>query len=204
MIGIIEYGLGNVSAFANIYKKLDVPHKILRNTNDFQKISKLILPGVGAFDHAMNLFNKSGMRETTEDLVMNKKVPVLGVCVGMQMMAESSEEGILEGLNWIKGKVVKFKSENLEEGSPMPHMGWNKLQTNLKDELIDGLHNEMFYFLHSYYLVPADKGGILSSTNYGNSFCSVVKNENIYGMQCHPEKSHNSGIKFLKNFSNIS
>tara|TARA_B100002019_G_scaffold96729_1_gene83253 strand:- start:705 stop:1319 length:615 start_codon:yes stop_codon:yes gene_type:complete len=204
MIGIIEYGLGNVSAFANIYKKLDVPYKILRNTDDFQEVDKLILPGVGAFDHAMDLFTKSGMREITEEMVIGKKKPVLGVCVGMQMMAESSEEGYLEGLNWIKGKVVKFKLEDLENGSPMPHMGWNKLKSSSEDDLIKGLHDEMFYFLHSYYLEPEDRDSILSTTNYGSSFCSVVKNENIYGMQCHPEKSHNSGIRFLKNFSDIS
>jgi len=204
MIGIIDYGIGNVTAFANIYKKLDVPHKILIKEADFQKISKLILPGVGAFDHAMNLFNKSGIREVTEDMVLNKKIPVLGVCVGMQMMAQSSEEGVLDGLNWIEGKVIKFKLENLEKGSPMPHMGWNQLHLNSEDELIEGLHNEMFYFLHSYYLEPEDKNCILSTTNYGSSFCAVIKNENIYGMQCHPEKSHSSGIRFLKNFSNLS
>ena len=204
MIGIIEYGLGNVSAFANIYKKLDIPHKILRNKEDFQKISKLILPGVGAFDHAMDLFTKSGMKEITEEMVLNKKIPILGVCVGMQMMAESSEEGILKGLSWIKGKVLKFKSEDLEKGSPMPHMGWNQLHSNSTDKLIEGLHNEMFYFLHSYCLEPEDKNGILSTTTYGSSFCAVVKNENIYGMQCHPEKSHSSGIRFLQNFANIT
>ena len=204
MIGIIKYGLGNVTAFANIYKKLDVPHKILRNKEDFQKISKLILPGVGAFDHAMDLFTKSSMREITEEMVLNKKIPVLGVCVGMQMMSESSEEGALKGLGWIKGKVVKFKTEDLEGGSPMPHMGWNQIYSNSKDKLIEELNNEKFYFLHSYYLKPKDKNVILSTTNYGLSFCSAVKNENIYGMQCHPEKSHSSGIRLLKNFSNIS
>ena len=108
MIGIIEYGLGNVSAFANIYKKLDIPHKILRNKEDFQKISKLILPGVGAFDHAMDLFTKSGMKEITEEMVLNKKIPILGVCVGMQMMAESSEEGILKASAGLK-ESLKFK-----------------------------------------------------------------------------------------------
>tara|TARA_B100001093_G_C26814415_1_gene1009013 strand:+ start:1482 stop:2096 length:615 start_codon:yes stop_codon:yes gene_type:complete len=204
MIGIIEYGLGNISAFANIYKKLDVPHKILRSSKDFKEVNKLILPGVGAFDNAMNLFSNSGMREVTEDLVLQEKMPILGVCVGMQMMAESSEEGDLEGLNWIKGKVVKFKSENLEPGSPMPHMGWNKLNLNIDDDLTDGLQHTMFYFLHSYYLEPKNQENILSKTNYGSSFCSVIKNKNIYGMQCHPEKSHDSGIKFLKNFSNIT
>ena len=114
------------------------------------------------------------------------------------------EEGVLDGLNWIEGKVIKFKLENLEKGSPMPHMGWNQLHLNSKDELIEDLHNEMFYFLHSYYLEPEDKNCILSTTNYGSSFCAVIKNENIYGMQCHPEKSHSSGIRFLKNFSNLS
>ncbi|MDC1188026.1 imidazole glycerol phosphate synthase subunit HisH [Gammaproteobacteria bacterium] len=203
MIGIIGYGLGNAFAFANIYKKLDVPFRILQKPEDFAGVTKLILPGVGAFDHAMDLFTNSGMREKVEDLVLNKNMPILGVCVGMQMMANSSEEGDCEGLGWIEGKVIKFKSEYLKPGSPLPHMGWNKLTTIGENSLLNGLNNSMFYFLHSYYFTPNNSLGLIGTTDYGISFCSVIKKNNIYGMQCHPEKSHESGVIFLKNFSEL-
>lgn len=201
MIGIIGYGLGNVSAFANIYKKLDIPHNILKKPEDFDGVSKLILPGVGAFDHAMNLFNDSGMREITEELVLNKSIPILGVCVGMQMMAETSEEGECDGLGWIKGNVVKFKTSELDDGAPMPHMGWNTVSTESDHELLTGLKNSRFYFLHSYHMQPENYEYILCKTYYGKSFCSIVKKNNFLGMQCHPEKSHDSGIQFLSNFA---
>ena len=204
MIGIIEYGLGNVSAFANIFKKLEVSYRIVRTKEDFNDVTKLILPGVGAFDHALDLFKKSGMRKKVEELVLQKNIPVLGICVGMQMMADSSEEGDSEGLGWIKGVVTKFQVEQLDPGSPLPHMGWNNLKVNREEKLLSGLENSMFYFLHSYYLVPENLGNIIGTTDYGLPFCSAVKHNNIYGMQCHPEKSHESGIRFLKNFSELS
>lgn len=204
MIGIIEYGLGNVSAFVNILKNLEVPHRIVRTKEDFNGVTKLILPGVGAFDHAVDLFNKSGMRKKVEELVLQKNMPVLGVCVGMQMMADSSEEGDREGLGWIKGMVIKFQLGKLNSGSPLPHMGWNNLKINREEKLLNGLENSMFYFLHSYYLAPDNFGNVIGTTDYGLPFCSAIKHKNIYGIQCHPEKSHESGIRFLKNFSELS
>ena len=149
----------------------------------------------------MNLFNDSGMREITEELVLNKCIPILGVCVGMQMMAETSEEGECDGLGWIKGNVVKFKTNELDEGAPMPHMGWNTVSAESDHELLSGLQNSRFYFLHSYYMQPENYEYILSKTYYGKSFCSIVKKNNFLGMQCHPEKSHDSGIQFLSNFA---
>ena len=204
MIGIIEYGLGNVSAFVNIYKKLEVPCKIVRTNKDFDNITKLILPGVGAFDHAIDLFEKSGMRGKVEDLVLHKKIPVLGVCVGMQMMVDSSEEGRKAGLSWISGRVIKLDSKELDPGSPLPHMGWNELLINESDRILSGLNHSRFYFLHSYYVSLEDSESVIAEAVYGPKFCSVLKSNNIYGMQCHPEKSHESGIRFLKNFSEIN
>ena len=127
MIGILNYGLGNVSAFVNIYKKLGVACKLVEKAGDLIDIDKLILPGVGAFDYAIQCFNDSGLREEVDRLVLIEKVPILGVCVGLQMMAESSDEGVLCGLGWIDATVVKFDSESLPSGSPLPHMGWNNL-----------------------------------------------------------------------------
>ena len=203
MIGIINYGLGNVSAFENIYKKLGVEAGFVTQSADLAKVKKLILPGVGSFDYAMKLFNQSGLREDVSRLVLKEGVPVLGVCVGMQMMASSSEEGNEEGLGWIEGSVVKFDSSTLPIGSPLPHMGWNDLEIVKDDALLDGLSISRFYFLHSYYFAAKNRDNVIGLADYGNKFCCVVRSENIYGMQCHPEKSHSFGVQLLKNFASI-
>lgn len=150
MIGIVDYGMGNIKAFSNIYKQLDIPHKIIKSREHFKDVEKIILPGVGAFDHAMMCLEKSGLLETLNDLVLNKKKPILGVCVGMQMMAKSSEEGALSGLGWIEATVNKFKKEELGGGNPLPHMGWNSIE-HMSDNLLfkDIDVSSRFYFLHS-------------------------------------------------------
>jgi glutamine amidotransferase len=203
MIGILNYGLGNVSAFVNIYKKLGVACKLVEKQGDLIDIDKLILPGVGAFDYAIQCFNDSGLREEVDRLVLIEKVPILGVCVGLQMMAESSDEGVLCGLGWIDATVVKFDSESLPVGSPLPHMGWNNLDVVKEDPLFAGLNDSKFYYLHSFYIVPKNQEEVIGSARYGEKFCCVVRNDNIYGMQCHPEKSHSFGVRFLKNFAEI-
>ena len=203
MIGILSYGLGNVSAFANIYKKLGFECRLVEKLEDLIDIDKLILPGVGAFDYAMKCFNDSGLRREVERLVLVKKVPILGVCVGLQMMANSSDEGALSGLGWIDATVVKFDLESLPEGNPLPHMGWNNLQVLNEDLLLEGLDDSKFYYLHSYYILPKNKEEVIGSALYGKKFCCVVRKDNICGMQCHPEKSHSNGIRFLKNFAEI-
>jgi glutamine amidotransferase len=203
MIGILNYGLGNVSAFVNIYKKLGVACKLVEKQVDLIDIDKLILPGVGAFDYAIKCFNDSGLREEVDRLVLIEKVPILGVCVGLQMMADSSDEGVLCGLGWIDAIVVKFDSESLPAGNPLPHMGWNSLDVVKEDSLLAGLNDSKFYYLHSFYVVPKNHEEIIGSARYGEKFCCVVRSDNIYGMQCHPEKSHSFGVRFLKNFAEI-
>jgi len=203
MIGILNYGLGNVSAFVNIYKKLGVACKLVEKQGDLIDIDKLILPGVGAFDYAIQCFNDSGLREEVDRLVLIEKVPILGVCVGLQMMAESSAEGVLCGLGWIDATVVKFDSESLPVGGPLPHMGWNNLDVVKEDPLLAGLNDSKFYYLHSFYIVPKNQEEVIGSARYGEKFCCVVRSDNIYGMQCHPEKSHSFGVRFLKNFAEI-
>jgi glutamine amidotransferase len=203
MIGIIDYGVGNIKAFSNIYKNFDMPYKIVKTKDDFENVTKLILPGVGSFDHAMTSLQNSGMRETLDELVLVKKLPVIGICVGMQMLAKSSDEGELSGLGWIDGVVKKFDKSKIENG-PLPHMGWNSL--NIKDEksVLSGLDiNPRFYFLHSYYFDCRDKNDVLATASYGEEFGCVVNHENIYGIQCHPEKSHHNGMKLLKNFGEL-
>ena len=204
MIGIIDYGLGNIKAFANVYKNLNIEYCIISKPEHFINVSHLILPGVGAFDHAMTRLNNSGLKSELDKQVLINKKPILGICVGMQMLAKSSEEGKLPGLGWIDGKVRKFKSDTISHRTKFPHMGWN---TVFKDGdsklLLDIEDGARYYFLHSYYFDSTMQQNIIAKTNYGIKFCSIVNSENIYGVQCHPEKSHSNGIQLLNNFSNI-
>jgi len=203
MIGIIDYGVGNIKAFANIYKNFDIPYKVVKNIEDLKDITKLILPGVGSFDHAMQSLQNSGMREKLDELVLEKKLPVIGICVGMQMLAKSSDEGELPGLGWIDGVVKKFDKTKIID-APLPHMGWNSL--NIKDlkKLVEKLDDDpRFYFLHSYYFECNDKNDVVATANYGEEFECIVNHDNIYGIQCHPEKSHHNGMQLLKNFGEL-
>ena len=203
MIGIIDYGVGNVKAFSNIYIQLNIPFKIVKSVDDFLNVSKLILPGVGSFDHAMTSLQNSGMREKLDELVLEKKLPVIGICVGMQMLAKSSDEGVLKGLGWIDGVVKKFDKTKIKNG-PLPHMGWNTLNIEKENKIFDNLEeNPRFYFLHSYYFECNNKEDGIATANYGERFECMVNHENIYGIQCHPEKSHHNGMKLLKNFGEL-
>lgn len=204
MIGIINYGLGNINAFSTIYKNIGIDYTIITRKEELIGIKKIILPGVGAFDHAIKLLNSSGMRESLDEMVMNSNIPVLGICVGMQILADESEEGKLNGLGWIEGKVKRFDANKVIYKTKLPHMGWNTVEQKIPDKLFNGLdNNSRFYFLHSYYFECKDISNSIATTEYGINFSSIVKKNNIYGIQCHPEKSHNSGIQILKNFGSL-
>jgi glutamine amidotransferase len=204
MITIINYGLGNVQAFANVYKRLNIPAAIARNADDLEGASKLVLPGVGAFDHAIELLDASGMRGALEDKVLRQAVPVLGVCVGMQILARSSEEGKLSGLGWIDGRVRRFDENTLQQPPRLPHMGWNDVVPKDNAKLFGGLEQDSrFYFLHSYYFDCASNDNVLATSEYGIAFGSAVHSNNIYGVQFHPEKSHHYGVRLLKNFAEL-
>jgi len=204
MITIIDYGLGNILAFSNTYKRLNVEVKVARKAGDLEGATKLILPGVGAFDHAMDLFQRSGMRERTEELVLGKKVPVLGICVGMQILASASDEGTSPGLGWIQGTVKKFDVTRLPHSTHLPHMGWNDVAPLRQAALFNQLqYDARFYFLHSYYFRCADQGDALAQAKYGDYFTCAVNHENVYGVQFHPEKSHHYGAQLLKNFADL-
>ena len=203
MIGLISYGLGNIKAFENIYKKLNIPCMRVKNPSDLEKVEKLILPGVGSFDNAMSKLIKSNLLDTINHKVKDEKIPILGVCVGMQIMSESSEEGALKGLGWIKGRVKKFKPSSFKSKPFNPHMGWNSISPRNESVIFNNIHSLKFYFLHSYYLDPELNSNIISSTIYGLDFCSAINQENVWATQFHPEKSHDSGIKLLENFSKL-
>ena len=204
MIAIIDYGLGNVRAFANLYTKSNIPFVIAKDTSDLENAQKIILPGVGSFGYAMQLLEASGMQETLSDMVLNHNVPVLGVCVGMQMLADSSDEGNLSGLGWIPGQVKRFESSSLNEEINIPHMGWNNINPVITSGLMEGLDsNSRFYFLHSYYFNCENEDLLLATTHYGSEFACAVHRNNIYGVQFHPEKSHLWGAKILENFARL-
>ena len=197
-ICIVDYGIGNIKAFKNIYDKLNINVEIASKKEQFVNATHLILPGVGTFDWAMSKLNESGLRETLDGLVLEKKIPILGICVGMQIMASQSEEGVLSGLNWIEGKILKLDKDII-----LPHMGWNNVKLSNKSDLFNNIENFEFYFLHSYYYKTEDDKHILSISEYGNPFTSAIYKENIFGTQFHPEKSHKDGIKILENFLKI-
>ena len=202
MITLVNYGLGNVQAFVNIYKRLNIPVVIADSKEKLENAERIILPGVGAFDWAMTLLNDSGMRECLDNLVMVQKRPVLGICVGMQMMARRSDEGQLAGLGWIDAEVKKFDEATFTQKTHLPHMGWN----DVLPKRADGIFKDMvavpqFYFLHSYFFAPSNSCDVLATTDYGSSFASAVRLENVMGTQFHPEKSHQAGIQLLKNFA---
>lgn len=204
MITIIDYGVGNINAFINIYKSLGVDVKIAQNPSELNNATKLILPGVGHFDYAMNKFQNSGMIDKVSELVLIKSIPVLGICVGMQMLATSSEEGKLKGLGWLDANVKKIDTSLLMQKTQLPHMGWNDVEVVKSNLLFRNIETSpKFYFLHSYYFQCNQPNNIIASSTYGNTFTCAVNFKNIYGVQFHPEKSHKYGIKLLENFSKL-
>lgn len=203
MITIVNYGLGNISAFANVFKRLNVPFNVATCKDDFLDTTKIILPGVGAFDHAMSLLQQSGMRETLDDLVLNQNKPVLGICVGMQILAKASEEGGLLGLGWIDAVVKKLDTSLIKDKTKLPHMGWNSIQPSGNVIFNSIKEGDRFYFLHSYYFHCNNSDNEIAVTSYGMRFTSSVNRNNIFGVQFHPEKSHENGIRVLNNFANF-
>lgn len=201
MIGIIDYNMGNLASVYNACHLLDTKAQIVKNPQDLKNFDRIILPGVGAFKDAMEHLISTGMNEAIFEFVKSGK-PLIGICLGMQLLFESSKEfGHTSGLGLIDGEVVKFDKSKMSEDFKIPHMGWNTI-INKEHTLFEGLHNPYLYFVHSYHAVT-NETNIIGKTTYGYSFASAVNKDNIYGFQPHPEKSHNNGLKILKNFINI-
>ena len=204
MIGIINYGSGNIQAVANIYKRVGIAYTIINTKKDFDGVSKLILPGVGAFDATMKVLNTSGLRDALDFNVQIKQKPVLGICVGMQIMSNCSEEGEESGLGWINGKVKKFNISKFTQKPFLPHMGWNTISPVSNSLLLQDIDNFLgFYFVHSYHYETENQESILAQTIYGDVFTSAINHGHIFGVQFHPEKSHANGVTLLSNFSKL-
>ena len=202
MIVIIDYGMGNVGSIQNILKKFTEDVVISSNHEMIEKATKLILPGVGSFDNGMKNLKSFNLLNILNEKVVIEKIPVLGICLGMQLLTKRSEEGVLPGLAWIDAETVKFDFE--KNKLKIPHMGWNLVYVNKQNKLLDNMYEETrFYFVHSYYIKCNNKEDVILKTNYGLDFASAVNKENIYGVQFHPEKSHKFGLQLLKNFVEI-
>ena len=202
MLGIIDYGSGNIFAFQSIYKGLNVPHIIIESEEDFSTCSHIILPGVGDYDETLRLLANKGYIELLENYVIKEGRYFLGVCVGMQILGTKSEEGNLPGLDWIPGNIQEIRPE--QNNVRLPHMGWNSLSITKDSQLIKGINNEEgAYFLHNYEFLPNDKEVIIAKAEYGKEIASIINKDNIFGVQFHPEKSLDNGTRLLKNFSNL-
>lgn len=202
MITIIDYGAGNVKSVQNMLKKIGIESISTHSIKEIENATKLILPGVGAFDYGMKNLASTGIIETLNKKVIQEKTPILGICLGAQMLGRKSEEGVEKGLGWIDMDVKIF---NLDDSSlKVPHMNWSNTTPHKKSKLFENMfENPRFYFVHSYFMSPNNPEDILCTVDYGGNFVAAVEKENIFGVQFHPEKSHKFGMKLLENFSDI-
>lgn len=204
MITILDYGYGNINAIKNIYERLNIPFEFATTQEQILKADHIILPGVGAFDETISTLQGKRFTEVLNRKVLKEKIPILGICVGMQMLADSSEEGKLTGLGWIHGNVKKFDESRIPGKPKIPHLGWNSIEITHDCPLFKNVDSSIgFYFVHSYYYECADETNVICKTLYGKIFHSAVNRENIFGVQFHPEKSHDNGIQLLRNFANL-
>jgi glutamine amidotransferase len=202
MITIVDYGLGNLGALVNMFKRINVDARVESDIAHIAKATKLVLPGVGAFDAAMLRINSiSGLRQTLIEKVQIARIPLLGVCLGMQLLTDGSDEGVIPGLGLISGRVRRFTaSQELK----VPHMGWNVARASAHHPITLELgENCRYYFVHSYYVSVQDPAHSIMRTRYGIEFDSAIADQNIVGVQFHPEKSHNFGMKILQNFARM-
>lgn len=201
MITIVNYGMGNLGSVLNMFKRIGEPAKLAHSPKELIGADKILLPGVGAFDQAMKRINEGGFREVLDQKVLLEKIPILGICLGMQLLTRGSEEGKLPGLNYIPADTVRFPKT---AGIKVPHMGWNRVVFSTPSVLTKDLPEESrFYFVHSFRVNVDDENNSILKADYGIRFDAAIQKENIFGAQFHPEKSHKFGMQLLKNFASI-
>jgi glutamine amidotransferase len=204
MIAIIDYGMGNLGSILNMLKRIGTQAVISSDAHVIDAADKIILPGVGAFDNGMQKLESSGLRVLLEESVLQNKKPILGICLGMQLMTHSSEEGTRPGLGWVEAITKRFNFTGDKINLKVPHMGWNHIRCLRPHKITTGLDLESrFYFVHSYYVDSSDESIVLAKSNHGFEFDSIIQKDNIIGVQFHPEKSHKFGMTLLKNFSEM-
>jgi glutamine amidotransferase len=204
MIVIVDYDMGNVGSVFNMFKKIGIQSKVSSNLIDIDNASKLVLPGVGAFDSGMQNLSQKNLISILNKKVLIDKIPILGICLGMQLMTSKSEEGSAPGLGWFDAQTVQFKFDSRAGNIKIPHMGWNFITIKKDSMLLEGMGKDYrFYFVHSYHTVCNREEDILATTSYGYDFVSAINKDNIYGVQFHPEKSHKFGMKLFKNFAGL-
>ena len=205
MIVIVDYGMGNLGSILNMLKKIGAPAKISSLPEEIGQADKLILPGVGAFDSGMQQIENKGLLPVLNQRALQDGIPVLGICLGMQLLARKSEEGLLPGLGWVEAEVKRFQPVPDNPELKIPHMGWNFADRVKDDPLFKGLEKDpRFYFVHSYYVSCRNQADILATTSHGIDFVAALAHENIRGTQFTPEKSHKYGMRLLKNFAELS
>ena len=197
---VVDIGIGNIKAFLNIFKDLNICVETASKKEQLISASKIILPGVGSFDWAMRHLKNSGLLPILMEKIQAEKTPFLGICVGMQILGFGSEEGAENGLGWIPGSTKKFSFLQLNKKLPIPHMGWNSVTPQKESSLFYKIQKPEYYFLHSYYFSPCEEENILATSEYGIKFASAIQKGNVSGVQFHPEKSHDFGRQLLKNF----
>lgn len=201
MIVIVDIGMGNLGSIQNMFKRIKVEAKASSDPSEIDKASKLVLPGVGAFDNAMQSLHEHGLIDVLNKKVIKDRTPILGICLGMQLLGTESEEGRMMGLGWINAQTVRFQMNS--NGLKIPHMGWNTVEVKGDPGIFAGIDEPRFYFVHSYHLVSNVGSDVLTTTHYGYDFISSVHHENIWGTQFHPEKSHKFGMKLFSNFAGL-
>lgn len=205
MITIVDYGMGNLGSIKNMFKYIGVVATIEDDADKIKNASKILLPGVGSFDTAMKKINESDLKEVLSEKALKEQVPILGICLGMQLLTNSSEEGEIKGLGWVDAKTISFK-DRIDKKYRIPHMGWNIVRKSNDSLLTSGFEEfdeTRFYFVHSYFVKVEDEKNSILKTNYGAEFDSAIQKDNIFGAQFHPEKSHKFGMKLFENFARI-
>ena len=202
MIHIVDYGMGNLGSISNMIKHIGFQSKVISGVKEIGNAEKLILPGVGSFDNGMANIRKLGIKTILDKMALEEKIPILGICLGMQLMTKKSEEGTAVGLGWIDAATIKFDHNGKK--IKVPHMGWNNVNIKSTNPLVKNMYSERrFYFVHSYYVKCNDSRNVIGKTEYGVDFASIICKENIFGCQFHPEKSHRFGMKIFQNFAEL-